>query len=252
MSDLRTLHDAFAELERRADAMPRTATERRRRRPVLVPIAATVAAAASLVVGALWLAPEPSMTPATDPAAPASSSVPVVPADLISRFRVVLGGTATIEVTTEHSLPFPVRTAEVLDSQGNPVSPGTPASAVPPEKPGAVVAGTLTSAGHTGSFVLTRSHSDAGPGTWCRNPGCEVTRLPDGSEVATETLRPGSGAVAHMASVVRPDGTLLLLRVSNQEDPNGAAIGAPGGRFLSSQPPLNAEQLKEIVTSGKW
>ena len=65
MSDLRTLHDAFAELERRADAAAAgTAPVVRPRRAVrLVPVAATVVAVAGLVAGAVWLVPGDSGTP---------------------------------------------------------------------------------------------------------------------------------------------------------------------------------------------
>jgi hypothetical protein len=55
-----------------------------------------------------------------------------------------------------------------------------------------------------------------------------------------------------MACLKRPDGTMVLMHVGNQEDPQGVAINSPGGAILSSQPPLTLDQLKAIVTSDKW
>ncbi|PWK80813.1 hypothetical protein C8D88_12292 [Lentzea atacamensis] len=81
---------------------------------------------------------------------------------------------------------------------------------------------------------------------------CLVSTLPDGSQLATETVRLAPGAVSYMACLQRPDGTVVLLRVSNQEDPSGAAIESPGGRIYSPQSPLALDQLKAIVTSDKW
>lgn len=128
----------------------------------------------------------------------------------------------------------------------------------------ALVGGTLTSAGTTGSFSLMISPSDSEPSEWCSfhrtGPGltparpedCHVSTLPDGSRLATETARPVPGAVSYLACLKRPDGTTVLMRVGNQEDPQGAVIGSPGGRIYSPQPPLTLDQLKAIVTSGKW
>ncbi|MFC6093695.1 hypothetical protein [Saccharothrix lopnurensis] len=263
MSELRTLHDAFAELERRADAATAgTAPIARPRRAArLVPVAATVVAVASLVAGAVWLAPGDSGTHAASPPTPSSSTapstttarspVPTSPDDLIARFRVVLGDTATFQVTQEFALPPP--------SSANPQPPGTgsvvvPHAVDPDTSVGALVAGTLTSAGVTGSVSLTIHPSDSEPGEWCdpRIEDCEVSTLPDGSRLATGTARPAPGAVSHLACLKRPDGTIVLLRVGNQEDPQGAAINSPGGRFYSPQPPLTLDQLKAIVTSDKW
>lgn len=71
MSDLRTLHDAFAELERQVDAAAayRAPVVRRRRAVRLVPVAATVVAVACLVAGAVWLMPGDSGTHVSKPAA---------------------------------------------------------------------------------------------------------------------------------------------------------------------------------------
>src|SRR5262245_50489116 len=87
----------------RAPSEPRQAVR-------LVPIAATVVAVAGLVAGAVWLAPGDSGTRAADQPTTSSSTapsgpVPTSPDDLIARFRVVLGDTATFEVTEKTTVP---------------------------------------------------------------------------------------------------------------------------------------------------
>lgn len=270
MSDLRTLHDAFAELERHADAADaRTAPVVRPRRAVrLVPVMATAVAVAGLVASAVWLVPADSGMPTAGQPSTASSTttarspVPASSDELIARFRVVLGDTATFEVTTkgpfpevpalsEHNLPPESTSAVPLT-----VNPNVPTSAL--------ISGTLTSAGVTGGFGLMIYPAGSEPTQWCSfhrtGPGltptrpedCPVSTLPDGSRLATETVQPYPGTVAHMACLKRPDGTTVLLHVSNQEDPTGAAINTPGGRIYSPQSPLTLDQLKAIVTSDKW
>jgi hypothetical protein len=273
MSDLRTLNDAFAELERQVDAAARgTAPVVRPRRAMrLVPVAATVVAVAGLVAGAVWLVPGGSGTPAAGPATSSSSAlstttarspVPASPDDLIARFRVVLGDTATFEVTTKHTL------SGGPPSSKNNTPPGSvqivPQTVNPDFPTSALVGGKLTSADITGSFMLAITPSDSEPSQWCSyhrtGPGmppirpedCHVSTLPDGSRLATETARLAPGAVSYLACLKRPDGTTVLLRVGNQEDPSGAAIESPGGRIYSPQPPLTLDQLKAIVTSDKW
>ncbi|MBP2328460.1 hypothetical protein JOF56_008845 [Kibdelosporangium banguiense] len=263
MSDLRTLHDAFAELERRADATAvSTAPVARPRRAVrLVPVAATVVAVAGLVAGAVWLVPGDSGTPAASSQTSSSSTtpstargrVPTSPDDLIARFRGVLGDTATFEVTQKISVPgdspssknnLPPGTGSVVTPQ---VATGAPTSAL--------IVGTLTSAGVTGSFSLTILPSDPEPSEWCglsRPMGRDVSTLPDGSRLETGTARPDRGAVSYMACLKRPDGTRVLMHVGNQEDPGGAVINSPGGKILAPQPPLTLDQLKTLVTSDKW
>jgi hypothetical protein len=265
MSDLRTLHDAFAELERRADAAAvGTAPVVRPRRAVrLVPVATTVAAVAGLVAGVVWLVPGDSGTQAAGPPTTSSSApstttargpVPTSPDDLIARFRVVLGDTATFEVTTRSVVPPP--------SSTNPNSPPPGTGSVvtaPPENPdasvGAIVGGTLTAAGVTGGFALTVYPSDSDPREWCalaRTDDCDVSTLPDGSRLVTGTARRAPGAVSYLAGRKRPDGTVVLMHVGNQEDPLGAAINSPGGEIYSPRPPLTLDQLKAIVTSDRW
>lgn len=259
MSDLRTLNDAFAELERRVDAAAAgTAPVVRPRRAVrLVPVAATVVAVAGLFAGAMWLVPSDPGAPAGPPptalsTTSARSPVPHSSEDLIARFRVVLGDTATFEVTQEQVLGPP-------SPSNNPNQTGmvvVPQSREPDATTYALVSGTLTSEGVTGSFSLAiLPGDDSAHGTWCpdsRPVECSVITLPDGSQLATETARWAPGAVSHLAFLKRPDRTMVRLQISNQEDPAGAVPGAPGGRFLSPQPPLTVEQVKAIATSDKW
>lgn len=263
MSDLRTLHDAFAELERRADAAvagtaARTAPVARPRRAVrLVPVAATAAAVAGLVAGAVWLVPGDSGTHTAGSPTPSSSTapptttargpVPTSPDDLIARFRAALGGTATFEATQKMTVPAAAPSKQ----------PGTESGVTKPEGPAvsAIVSGTLTSAGVTGSFGLTIHPGDFEPSTWCspsRMMDCDVSTLPDGSRLVTGTARPDRGAVAYLAALERTDRTTVILYVGNQEDPLGAAINSPGGAIYAPQPPLTLDRVKAIVTSDKW
>lgn len=263
MSDLRTLHDAFAELERRVDAAATgmAPVVRPRRAVRLVPVAATVVAVAGLVAGVVWLTPgDPGTHVAGPPTAQSTTSarspVPTSPDDLIARFRVVLGDTATFEVTEKIDVPGP----GAIPSSKNPAPPGTGSVVTPlvpnPDVPSiALIVGTLTSAGNTGTFSLTIYSTESEPGEWCRNShpaDCVVSTLPDGSRLATETARLAPGAVSYLACLKRPDGTMVRMQVSNQDDPQGAALESPAGRIHSPQSPLTLDQLKAIVTSGKW
>ncbi|GGU26984.1 hypothetical protein [Lentzea flava] len=266
MSDLRTLYDAFAELERRVDAAATDVAPivRPRRTARLVPVAATVVAVAGLFAGAVWLVPGGSGTPAGPPAtAPstttARSQLPTTPDELIARFKAVLGDTATFEATSKTAVPksSPSKGQQPGTYPSKNQQAGTVVLTAEPGNPDntVLISGTLTSAGVTGGFGLTVHSSDSEPGEWCRlsrTKDCDVSTLPDGSRLVTGTGRHAPGAVSYMACLVRPDGKVILLSVSNQEDPGGAAIGTPGGRIYASQPPLTLEQMKAIVTSGKW
>ncbi|RAS68648.1 hypothetical protein C8D87_102717 [Lentzea atacamensis] len=263
MSDLRTLHDAFAELDRRADAAAAgTAPIVRPRRAVrLVPVAATVVAVACLVAGAVWLVPGDSGThtaspPATSSIGPSTTTardpIPTSPDDLVARFKVVLGDTATFEAEQKMGIPAPRPSKQPGTAQ-----PGTGVTATPLEGPsiGSFIAGTLTSARGAGRFGLMMQPSESEPSDWCklsRKKDCVVSTLPDGSRLATGTARPAPGAESYFAGLKRPDGTMIVMDVSNQEDPAGAVPESPGGRIYSPQPPLTFEQLKAIVTSDKW
>lgn len=257
MSDLRTLHDAFAELERRADAASPAPFARPRRAVRLVPVAASVVAVAGLVAGAAWLARGDSGTPAAAPPTTSSSPAPTTtrdpvpssPDDLIARFRVVLGDTATFELTEKITVPPPSMTNTPPGAESV-VAPQPDDQDTP-----AFINGTLTSAGVTGGFALTIYPTESEPDEWCRlsrMDDCADSTLPDGSRLATGTAQPDRGAVSHLACLKRPDGTMILMHVSNQEDPRGAVINSPGGEIYAPQPPLTLDQLTAIVTSDEW
>jgi hypothetical protein len=264
MSDLRTLHDAFAELERRADATAaRTAPVVRPRRAVrLVPVAATVVAVAGMVAGAVWLVPgdpgthaagPPTTSSTAPPTTTTRSSVPNSPDALIARFRVVLGDTATFEATDQPILS----TVAAIPPAGSSVTLSPPSPTVAETSTThAFISGTLTSAGVTGSFALMVRSSDSEPGERCSflrpEDSEDVSTLANGSWLTTGTVQRSPGAVSHMACLKRPDKTMILMFVSNQEDPLGAVIGSPGGDFHAPQPPLTLDQMKAIVTSDKW
>jgi hypothetical protein len=270
MTDLRTLHDAFGELERRADAATAASalsTSPRPRRtlgPRLVPVAATVVAVAGLAAGVVWLVPGNTGTQAgspptitSSPSAPPTTEppVPTTAADLIDRFKRVLGDTATFTVNDtagagHEELPPPTSTPA-----GTGGGPDIPVSATSVPNDGASgngvhIVGTLTAGGVTGGFDLQIYAAQPGSGTWCDDPDrstCTQTTLPDGSNLAigSEPLQ-DAGGVTYMAFLVRPDGTSILMHLSNQRDPKGA------GEIFGPQPPLTTDQLTAIVSSDRW
>ncbi|MBW4719127.1 hypothetical protein [Saccharothrix obliqua] len=243
----------------------RAVTRPRRTAMRPVAVAAAVFAVAGVVAGAVWLVPS---TQTADPATASTTTttttrnpIPTSADDLIARFKTVLGDTATFEVTQRTTIPVGADPSKNPRSD-NPRSgqPGTKPEEVSvtrlddPDAP-ALISGTLTSAGFTGGFALAIGPGETDPGDWCRISrvgDCAVNTLPDGSVLATGTGRPDAGAMTYMACVKRPDGTLIVLQNSNQEDPAGAVINSPGGKIYSPQPPLNLDQLKAIVTSDKW
>ncbi|MET1074534.1 MAG: hypothetical protein ABWY11_17945, partial [Umezawaea sp.] len=233
MNDLRTLHDAFAELERRADAAAGgTAPVLRPWRAMrLVPVAASVVAVAGLVAGAVWLAPGGSGTHVAGPPSASSttttrSPVPHSPDDLIARFRVVLGDTATFEVTQQDILSnapaVSNNPSEPPPEPGSVVTLSPLSPEVADDSTHALVSGTLTSAGVTGSFFLMIRPGDPESDMWCGIPriDCDVSTLPDGSRLATGTAQRAPGAASYLASLMRTDGTMVVIQISNQGDPS--------------------------------
>jgi hypothetical protein len=230
MSDLRTLHDAFVELERRADAASaeaRSTARPPRRVARLVPMAATIVAVAGLIAGAVWLVPGDSGAPVggqqtTTVAAPPTSRDPV-PKDsdeLADRFKEVLGDTGTFSVT------------ETMFG------------------PGPFIFGKLTVAGVDGGFDLQIYNEPDGAERWScgENPDCQEATLPDGSQLTASqfTHTEAPGGISYTVSLVRPDNTLLLIDLSNRENPKGMGV------LYGPQPPLTLEQLKAIVASELW
>jgi hypothetical protein len=266
MTDLRTLHDAFDELERRADAVtadrPRDLPARGRgtSRTRLVLAAAAVVAVAGLATATTLLVPgddttgqvaaPPDAVSTTLPTVTSepSSAVPTDPAELAERFRAVLGDTATFTVTETGPgavrMTLPPSPSAGPPPDGEATNTGTPL--------GAAIVGTLTAGGVTGGFDLLMYPGD-NPGEQARcdtpePPACTVRQLPDGSSLATgqTTLEGSANGKTYMVHLIRPDGVVFTMHVSNQRSPKGASDE------LGSQPPLTVDQLVEIATSDRW
>jgi hypothetical protein len=265
MTDLRTLTDAFTELERRADAvtagtpfpLPPRRTERSRSR--LVPVAATVVTVAGLAAGVALLAPgddpgprtgssPPSTSTSTRPptsAPPARAAMPSTTEDLADRFRAALGGMATFTVTDGESGAAVIT---LPPSPGSGPSGRTPAG--PPQRThvGATIIGTLTASGVTGGFYLSSYPLITAERCDVLDPAhCTARRLPDDSTliIGQEPLEGATGSVSYMAELLRADGVDLILYVSNQRSPKGAS------QKLAAQPPLTTDQLAAIITSDR-
>jgi hypothetical protein len=263
MTDLRTLTDAFTELERRADAVsvgtpfqiPPPRPERPRTR--LVPVAATVVAVAGLAAGVAVLVPgdnpgppsgaaPPSTSTTTRPPTstpPARPALPDTPEELADRFRAALGGTATFTVTDSGGAAV----LTVPPSPGSGTRARTPISP-PPKTRGATIIGTLTASGVTGGFHLSSYPLITAERCDVLNPAhCTARRLPDGSTliIGQEPLEGAAGSVSYMAELLRADGVDLTLYVSNQRSPKGAS------QKLAAQPPLTTDQLAAIITSDR-
>ncbi|WP_158848645.1 hypothetical protein [Saccharothrix deserti] len=266
MSDLRALTDAFAELERRADAatagmpfeLPSRARPRRAPLPRLVPVVAAVAVVAGLATGAVLLVPDGP--PATQTAAPPAASsttlstvtseppppVPANPDELAERFRAVLGDTATF-VVTETGPGAVVMTAP-------PAPPAVPRVTNAPQPTvavGASITGTLTASGVTGGFDLAVYPGTAGKKAECNAPDpatmCTARDLPDGSSLATgQVPLEAANGMTYEVKLIRPDGVVFTMHLSNQRSPKGS------GEQLAPQPPLTIDQLIAIATSDRW
>lgn len=274
MSDMRALHDAFGELERRADvaslgSQPVLQQPRRAFGLRLVPVAATVVAVAGLAGAAMWLAPggddggvraagsgTPSSTTIVVPPAPGWTGIPKTADELIAQFKVVLGDTATFEVKDTGSASN-AEAPQSSDTDG-PSTPNAEESGTKiTQKPGdgsangAAIVGTLTAAGVTGGFDLQIYAGTAGESDPCAVyadlDSCNVTTLPDGGKLMTgvyELMEPGG--ITYHAQLFDADGRVILMHISNMGDPKGA------GEVLGAQPPLTADQLTAIVTSNLW
>ena len=274
MTDLHALTDAFAELERRADAASVARQPElpipTRHRPVpaprtgsrLVPVAATIVAVAGLAAGAALLVPSgnhatqagsppPAKSSAAQPAA-SSSGAPAVPTstqELADRFRAVLGGTATFTLTdlTPGAVPHgspPASAGRMPGASFIPIDPPDPATA------GATIVGTLTMSGVTGGFYLSVSRASPGQTPMCADldrATCTTRTLADGSLVAIgqEHTDPPNG-VLYMIDLIRPDGVQLLMNVSNERNTQG------GSEILAAQPPMTVEQMLAVVSSDRW
>ena len=264
MTDLRALHDAFEELERRADAATarmavdgptRTRANAPKPGTRLVPVALAAAVVAGVATGAVLLVPNNG--PVTQTAQPgASSTAPPVtttstpppahenPEVLAERFRAVLGDLATF-VVTESGPGASIMTLPAGPSTGAPDDPGPKQG----RDVGASIGGTLTAAGVTGGFDLLMYPGKAGEKAQCGlpdEPGCTVRDLPDGSSLATSRSALEGSGVTNEVKLIRPDGLVFGMHVSNRQSPKGM------GPLLGPHPPLTVEQLVEIATSDRW
>lgn len=280
MNDLRALHDAFGELERRADAVapgvqPALPRPRRAFSMRLVPVAAAVTAVAGLAGAAVWLMPggdgntgaassgTTSSTTITVPPAPEWTGIPRDADQLIAQFKVVLGDTATFEVTDTGSqshgeAPQSADTeAPVLQPPGTGTPPPPTGATSITRAPdngssdGAAIVGTFTSGGVTGGFDLQIYAGTPGQADTCATyvdmDSCNTTTLPDGGTLMTGVYElQVQGGITYHAMLTDPDGRVILMRISNMGDPKGA------GGVLAAAPPLTAEQLNAIVTSDRW
>ncbi|HEX6357229.1 hypothetical protein [Actinophytocola sp.] len=243
MSDLRTLSDAFAELERQADAHPLPALPQPARpRFRLVPVAAAVGV---LAAGAVWLVPNDNGGPRVgDPptSSESATTVPGVPTttdEAIRRLRTVLDGTATVDVTKA--------TGEIVDESTTTEAyvDGEPAETELWN--GLSLEGTLTAGGVTGGFDLQISASARGVVTMCDDSDdCVETTDPDGSRLAVGQWPTASGGVTYVVSLIRSDGVYFNMHVSNQRTPRG------GSEVLSAEPPLTTEDMAAILTDPRW
>lgn len=265
MTDLDTLHRAFAELERRADAHAAsggiTVRPAVTDRPVVwrrpVPAGATSAALVAAVVGVVVLTTDragpvadTAATGATTSAvAPAGSTSPAT-ADVVARFRAALGGLATFTVTGADTPGTSDQTPTAPD-QVLPTAPSSaPSSGVPSS--GSYLAGVLTADGHRGGFDVQTDQGGGPPTCWSDLTECTVSTLADGSSLLVGTMtfpspdRSTSSGRTQLAYLVRPDGTSVLFHVSNEQDPKG------GSAQLSAEPPLTIAAMTTVVTSPAW
>lgn len=259
MTNLQTLTEAFAELERQADAAtadrPATSVFPVRPRAVtvgrVVAMASTAAVVAGLAVGAVLLAPDDHASPhvgvspseTTTTAAPTTSTparaLPTGHEELITRFRAVLGDQATFTVTDKET------------QKGTLGGPPGPSKI---KYVSTYIAGTLTAHGRTGGFNLVATTGDRhAVDRMCPDGDlgartCVERPLPDGSKLIIDNTPLQSGGRDFAVDFLGVDDTSISLHLSNLRDPK-APTGTPK---LADQPPLTLDQLVEIVSSELW
>jgi hypothetical protein len=245
MTDLRTLHEAFAELERRADAVPSAdhllPSPARRPRGVLV--AACIAAIATVLTCVSVVAVQRSHR-STPPAGSTAFRMPHTRQELAARFRRVLGDRAVITSVDSSVVGHPI-----------PVEPGIWVSGPRVGNGGTWLLGTLRSPTGPGGFDLAVRRSASGSVARCAGTpphnACRAKAYPDGSTLSVSEVRfSGSQQRTYSADFVRADGVEIELRVSNAHDPEGYPDGEED--MLAARPPLTADDLAAIVTSDRW
>lgn len=196
------------------------------------------------------------------PPSAAAQAIPTTSKELEALFAQVLDGVATFTVTDTGAAivgavpsltraptpttPTPTTSRETTDTPPVP----TPVETTPAvQSSGAAIVGILTSGGLTGGYDIQIYQDSPGTKVQCDDPGassCSVRTLTNGSSLATGSEPLQDGGVTYQAAVVRPDGTTILMHVSNDRDPKGA-----GGQS-APRPPLTIEQMTAIVTSPFW
>ncbi|MEV8441187.1 hypothetical protein AB0425_27730 [Actinosynnema sp. NPDC051121] len=260
MTDLRALRDAFDELERRADAVTAakpfdhpTRTHASRPGTRLVPIALAAAVVAAVATGAVLLVPDADhATTQVAQSGGSATSAPVVtttrapahgsPEVLAERLRAVLGDLATFTVT-ESGPGAALLTVPDSPTATPPTGTSPPASTV-----GSMIGGTLTASGVTGGFDLVVYPGTAGEKAECvpDAPDCTARDLPDGSSLTASRYALEGSGVTNDVRLVRPDGLVFSMHVSNRQSPKGL------GPLLGAEPPLTVDQLVGIATSDRW
>lgn len=286
MNNLHALHEAFAELEARADAAPvrdvRPAPRSAQRRPhrLLAPVAA--AAAVLVAAGGIALVQhgrtagtraagghaaggqvELSNPPAASahesgPNAPAAFVPPATGEQLAERTSEILAGIATIHVTDYGrpvTMTLPGSTAPAAGSGpdrspvGAPLSPViSKAATAYAAAAGSAIVGTLTSARGTGGFDLNVFVTTPGAARCDTESSCTVRTLADGSSLAVSSWQDTStpGGVTYQVELVRSDGADILVHLSTQRDPKGLST------VTSTELPLTVDQLIAFVRSDRW
>lgn len=217
MTDLQTLHDAFTELERRADAAVPAALPRPRRARGfrLVPIVATMAAVAALAAGAVWVAPgDPPVSGSTT-----VTNIPRTPDELAAKLKAVLGDMATFEVTE---------------------------SSVDEDTLGMSIQGTLTADGVTGGFGLRVYVGPTEPVTCSpARAGCFVSLewAVDNTTAVVEMRGTEPYGVVYGGYRALPGDMNVVLRVSNERYTDGSS------EVLAPQPPLELPQLASVLNA---
>ncbi|HEU5005779.1 MAG TPA: hypothetical protein VFT67_02345 [Jatrophihabitantaceae bacterium] len=274
MNTLRDLHEAFHELELRADAVA-AATEplarpSRPARRLLAPAAsvAAVAAVALTVAGVtVWHDGSASPAaggggPATQPASDLTASSgpltwqpPASPAQVAATARQLLAGLATVTVT-DTGYPVGVTAPDGPDSGAASAGSGAPNAAQPdhsavPQHDGAAIVGTITADGRRGGFDLNVMSADDGPVTRSAcdfHDGCTVTAQPDGSALVVSVWHSPNqaGGLTYQVESVRPGGADVLLHLSTLTDPKGDSA------VNTKRLPLTVQQMTDFVSSDQW
>jgi hypothetical protein len=265
MNDFSTLTDAFDELERRADAAPvrsGSTTPDHRGRPMLIAASAVAVLAVATTVG-IVAAHSGSGSSGQPAGAPPSSS----PTASASGSAPAASPSASVATTAAPSAPLnspvPASTATPSRTPGAPAAPSTTkqvearftavlhglATFTVTQHSGPFIGGLLTSAGVTGGYDIQAFEDEPGATAVCEDPGsgtCSVHRLPDRSSLAYGSEPIEGGGILYRAYLVQPDGTTIIMHVSNESDPKGDSA------VLGARPPLTIKQMTKIVTSDRW